>query len=164
MSEARIAAASRPAEIERVRALFLDYARSLGFSLCFQGFDAELATLPGAYAPPAGGLWLAWSGAEAVGCVGLRPLEAGDSEMKRLYVAPAARGRGLGRRLAEQAIARARELGYRRLLLDTLETMTAAQALYAELGFVEVPPYYDNPLPGASYWGLDLAGGGADGT
>ena len=160
MSEAaealRIAPAAVPAEIETVRALFLDYARSLGFSLCFQGFDAELAGLPGAYAPPAGALLVARDKGEIIGCVGVRPLDGDRSEMKRLYVRPTYRGAGLGRRLAEAAVAAARAAGYGRICLDTLESMPEARSLYAGLGFREIPAYYHNPLPGVIYCELDL--------
>lgn len=144
------------ADIEEVRALFLEYARSLGFSLCFQGFDKELAELPGAYAPPRGVLLLARRGQAAVGCVGLRPLAQGRGEMKRLYVQPECRGLGLGRRLARVIVERARGLGYARVCLDTLEDMGAARAIYAEMGFEEIPAYYDNPLPGVRYCELAL--------
>ena len=151
-----IDAAAIPAEIEAVRVPFLDYARSLGFSLCFQGFDAELAGLPGAYTPPAGALLVARDGGEIVGCVGLRPQMGDRCEMKRLYVRPAFRGTGLGRRLAEAAVAAARAAGYARICLDTLESMPEARSLYAGLGFREIPAYYHNPLPGVIYCELDL--------
>ncbi len=161
MSEApaaglRIAPAADCADIGHARALFLDYANSLGFSLCFQGFDEELATLPGDYAPPAGALLLAWRGADPVGCVGLRPFDADRCEMKRLYLRPDCRGAGDGRRLAAAIIAAARRVGYRSMLLDTLESMRAARALYAGFGFREIPAYYENPLPGVIYAELDL--------
>ena len=139
--------------LEEVRALFLEYARELGFSLCFQGFDAELAELPGAYAPPRGALLLAGE----LGCVALRPLDAGTAEMKRLYVRPAARGQGLGLELAEAAIAEARALGYARMVLDTIAgAMDRAIAMYRALGFREIAPYYHNPIPGALYLELRL--------
>ena len=139
--------------LEEVRALFLEYARELGFSLCFQGFDEELAALPGAYAPPRGALLLA----PELGCVALRPLDAGTAEMKRLYLRPAARGQGLGLELAEAAIAEARALGYARMVLDTIaQTMDRAIAMYRALGFREIAPYYHNPIPGALYLELRL--------
>jgi ribosomal protein S18 acetylase RimI-like enzyme len=139
-------------DVAAASALFREYAASLGFSLCFQGFDEELATLPGKYAPPAGALLLAG----CAGVVGVRPLGDGIAEMKRLYVAPAARGRGLGRALALAAIDAARGAGHRAIRLDTFESMAEAIQLYRTLGFREIPPYYDNPLDGARYFELSL--------
>lgn len=150
----RIRPAETPEDLEQVKALFLEYAGSLGFSLCFQGFDAELAALPGKYAPPGGGLLLATVGGEIAGVVGLRPLEDGVCEMKRLYVRPAFRRSGAGRVLAEEIVALARRQGYRAMRLDTLRTMEAAGALYRSLGFVEIAPYYENPIEGAVYYEL----------
>ena len=148
--------ALRPEEVEEARALFLEYAASLGFDLCFQGFDRELASLPGDYALPGGGLWLAREGEEAIGCVALRRFAPGIGEMKRMYVRPGHRGKGIGRGLAEVVLAEARALGYRKLRLDTIATMTVAIALYRTLGFVETAPYRANPVPGASYFELVL--------
>jgi ribosomal protein S18 acetylase RimI-like enzyme len=156
VAEPAIVDARDATDVARVRTLFLEYADSLDFSLCFQDFDRELAELPGAYAPPGGCLLLAVAG-EAVGCVGLRPLGDGVCEMKRLYVRPALRGTGLGRRLAMTVVARARALGYGRMVLDTVPSMRAAIALYRSLGFVETPPYAANPVPGALCLALPLA-------
>ena len=150
-----------PAEIPVVRALFDEYAASLDVDLAFQDFARELAGLPGDYAAPHGCLLVADDGDAIVGCVALRALAGGEEaqgEIKRLYLRPVARGRGLGRELALTVITRARTLGYRRLKLDTLASMRSARALYSSLGFRECPPYYRNPLPGTSYMALDLAG------
>ncbi len=144
-------------DLALVRALFLEYADWLDFDLCFQGFEAELATLPGAYAPPAGGLWLARVGGALAGVVGLRPQEGGTCELKRLWIRPAFRGHHLGRRLTETAIAAARAAGYGAMRLDTIGSLMAqARTLYDDLGFREIPPYYHNPHPEVSYLELDL--------
>ena len=151
--------AATAAEIARARALFEEYAASIGVDLCFQNFDHELATLPGAYAPPRGTLLVAASGERLMGCVALRPLRSGDcaiGEVKRLYVRSDARGSGLGRALALRVIADARAIGYRELKLDTLPTMAAARALYASLGFRECEAYYHNPVDGTVYMRLVL--------
>jgi putative acetyltransferase len=139
-----------------VRILFQEYAQGLGFDLCFQNFDQELADLPGRYATPEGGIWLAWMQGMPAGCVALRPLADGNCEMKRLYVRPAYAGQGLGRALAEAAVAGARERGYAAIRLDTLTSMTAANALYKKLGFHPITPYCENPLAGALYYELTL--------
>jgi ribosomal protein S18 acetylase RimI-like enzyme len=156
----RLATPSTPEELEAVRELFLEYARGLGVDLCFQQFDHELANLPGDYAAPQGALLLATVDGEVAGCSALRPLEAADypnaSEMKRLYVRKAFRGFGLGRQLAEAALDAARQGGYACVLLDTLDEMEAARALYVDLGFEEIPPYYHNPIPGAHYLKAEL--------
>lgn len=143
--------ADGPADVATARILFEEYQQSLGFSLCFQNFDAELAGLPGAYAPPAGRLLLAFAGAEPAGCVALRKIGEEICEMKRLWVRPAFRGTGLGRRLAETLLAEARAIGYRRIRLDTLPSMTAAQSLYLSLGFADIPPYNDHPIEGTRF-------------
>jgi len=149
--------ASDGPRLEQVRSLFLDYAASLGFSLCFQGFDEELRALPGMYAPPRGRLLLAVEDGNPAGCVGLHEWDGDAAEMKRLYVAPAYRGRGLGRVLTEAALTEARAIGYRRIRLDTIPSlMQPAIALYRELGFREIPPYRENPIPGALYFELPL--------
>ena len=153
-----IAPAEGAAQMATLRGLFLEYQEWLGIDLCFQGFEEELASLPGQYAPPAGGLWLARVEGAVGGCVALRPLEAGRCEMKRLWVRPAFRGHGLGRRLAETCLTAARAAGYRTICLDTLGNMAAAHALYADLGFREIPAYYDNPLEDVRYLSLDLTG------
>ena len=146
----------RPAsasDIQAVAALFRAYADSLGVDLSYQGFEAELATLPGAYAPPAGALLIAISAAgEPAGCVGVRPLaEPGACEMKRLHIAPAVRRGGIGRSLALAALEAAARAGYRAMRLDTLPTMLAAQNLYRRLGFEITPPYYESPIAGTIF-------------
>jgi len=144
-------------QIKVARVLFREYEQFLKVDLCFQNFVAELADLPGKYAPPEGALFLAMNGSEAGGCVALRKIEPGICEMKRLYVRPEQRGNGLGRRLADRIIEEGARLGYRRMRLDTLERLTEAVRLYLSLGFAQIPAYYDNPLPGVLYWELDLA-------
>ena len=144
-------------DLEAIQSLVVEYAESLGFSLCFQGFDEELASLPGRYAPPSGRLLLARNDGTPVGCVGLRGLdEAGVCEMKRLYVKLGMRGTGLGWQLACAVLGAAREIGYRRMRLDTLASMKAADAVYRKLGFVPIPAYYHNPHPEVRYFELDL--------
>ena len=154
----RMTQASSPAQIAQVRELFLEYAKSLGFSLCFQSFDQELAGLPGDYSPPDGRLLIAEYEAELAGCVALHKLEPGICEMKRLYLRPAFRGKGLGRRLAETILNEARSIGYQRLRLDTVErVMRDAVGLYRALGFREIAPYRANPMEGTLYMELVLS-------
>lgn len=175
--------AQGPADIGSARRLFDEYAASLGVDLGFQGFAAELAGLPGDYAPPRGRLLLARRGSADIGCVALRPLHGGGelqgdggelqgdggelqgdgggprrgvAEVKRLYLRPVARGSGLGRALMEAVLGEARAIGYRELRLDTLATMREARALYASLGFRECEPYCESPLRGTSWMSLAL--------
>lgn len=143
-------------DIEIVREIFREYEAAIGVSLCFQSFEKELAELPGAYAPPKGRLYLLRIDGEVEGCIALRPCGEQDCEMKRLYVRPARRKGGVGRLLAERVIADARSIGYRRMLLDTLDSMQSAQRLYESLGFVDAEPYTHNPHSGVRYMQLDL--------
>ncbi|MBK6295505.1 MAG: GNAT family N-acetyltransferase [Rhodoferax sp.] len=147
-------------ELDATRRIFEEYAQSLTVDLCFQDFHNELRNLPGEYAAPGGTLLLAKVDGAVAGCCALRPLDAADyanaCEIKRLYVRPAFRGLGLGRDLAERILDTARQAGYRSVLLDTLDEMETARALYQDLGFKEVPPYYHNPIAGAHYLKADL--------
>lgn len=153
----KIFQAETSAHIAQIRELFLEYAESLGFSLCFQAFDMELADLPGKYAPPDGRLLLAEYNSQLAGCVALRKLDNGICEMKRLYLRPPFRGKGLGRPLAESIVSEAREIGYTRMRLDTVEpVMKDAVAMYRRLGFYEITPYCENPIAGAIYMELQL--------
>ena len=142
------------------RQIFKEYAQQLGVDLCFQNFDDELESLPGDYVEPQGALLLAMVGGELAGCCALRPLDSVDypnaCEMKRLYVRPGHRRLGLGRQLAEAILDAARVAGYHHVLLDTLSEMESARALYEDLGFEEIPPYYHNPIAGAHYLKADL--------
>jgi len=151
----RVIPAASPAEIALARELFKEYQASLGIDLCFQGFDEELAELPGDYAPPTGQLLLAYDGDTLVACVALRRIDPRTCEMKRLYVRPQGRGKGTGRKLAEIVIEAARELGYKSMRLDTLPSMREAIALYRKLGFQPIEPYRLNPVEGALF--LELA-------
>jgi putative acetyltransferase len=149
-----------PERLAATRQIFLEYAEQLGIDLCFQNFEAELAGLPGEYQVPSGTLLLAMVDGEIAGCCALRRLDAVDypnaSEMKRLFVRKAFRRLGLGRHLAEAVLDAARMAGYHSVLLDTLDDMESARALYVELGFESIPPYYHNPIPGAHYLKVDL--------
>jgi len=149
-----------PEQLAAIRQIFIEYAEQLGIDLCFQNFEAELADLPGEYSVPTGSLLLALVDEEIAGCCGLRALDSVDypnaAEMKRLYVRKAFRRFGLGRQLAETVLDAARVAGYHSVLLDTLDDMESARALYAELGFAAIPPYYHNPIPGAHYLKVDL--------
>ncbi len=151
----QILPAATPADIAQARALFLEYAAESKLDLCFQGFEEELATLPGKYAPPGGRLLLASEGDITAGCGALRELSEGVCEMKRLFVRPAFRKQGVGRMLAERLIEEARRNGYGSMRLDTLASMRAARALYELLGFRRIPAYYANPLAEVVY--LELA-------
>jgi len=142
--------------VEQIRKLFLEYAGSLDFKLCFQDFDKELKSLPGEYARPNGRLYLAFERSKPVGCVGLRGLEEGVCEMKRLYVKPNNRREGIGRALAELVIRDAGDIGYSKMRLDTVAAMIPAITLYRSLGFKEIPPYRHNPIASAIYLERDL--------
>ena len=143
-------------DFHEIADLFREYQQAIGADLCFQGFEQELATLPGKYAPPRGALFLALIDDKPVGCVALRPHDEFTAEMKRLYVRPSARKTGLGRTLAELALQEARALGYKHMVLDTLGSMREAVALYRSLGFVETTPYTENPLPEPMFFRLLL--------
>lgn len=158
-TEPTIRPAEGPDDIDRVRQLLQEYRAMIAAALPFQPFDRELEELPGNFAPPSGRLILATIGGEPIGCIALRPWQGEVAEMKRLFVRPTGRGHGLGRRLAERIIAEARGAGYRRILLDTLPEMADAQRLYIALGFEEVAPYMERPIPGARFFALDLDAG-----
>jgi ribosomal protein S18 acetylase RimI-like enzyme len=152
----QIAQARSADDLECVRTLFREYAQGVAAPCCFADFERELAGLPGEYAPPAGGLFLARDGAGAAGCVALRALDSRSAEMKRLYVRAQHRGAGLGRALAAAALATAREARYARMVLDTLPKMTEAIMLYRSLGFRPTGPYSPAPTPGAIFFELEL--------
>ncbi len=153
----KIFPARTDADLETIRLLFREYEQFLRVDLCFQEFEKELAGLPGKYAPPEGALLLALAAGNAAGCVALRKQADKVCEMKRLYVRPPYHGRGIGRQLALAVISRARDAGYTKMVLDTLDTLQPAMRLYTQLGFKKRSPYYYNPLPGAVFWQLDLS-------
>ena len=142
--------------LNEIRTIFREYEQFLNVDLCFQGFEAELANLPGKYAPPSGQLYLAVEKQHVAGCVAVRALEGNICEMKRLFVRPSYRGQGLGRQLANKIIEEAQKLGYNMMRLDTLESLTSAMALYQSLGFKQTGAYYHNPLQHVIYWELLL--------
>ncbi len=158
--EISLVEAETPAQLDAAREIMREYAAGLGVDLCFQNFEAELAELPGEYAPPAGALLLAFVDGQLAGCGAMRPLAdvdyANACEMKRLYVRRAFRGFGIGRLLAQALLDRARGAGYANMLLDTLDDMESARGLYETLGFEEIPPYYFTPIAGAHYLRADL--------
>ena len=160
LPQIRLETPATPQALDTLREVFREYASGLGVDLCFQQFDQELAALPGDYAAPNGALFLATVDGRAAGCCALRPIDNTDypnaAEMKRLYVRDAFRGLGLGRQLVEATLDAARQAGYACVLLDTLDDMEAARALYEDLGFADIPPYYHNPIPGAHYLKADL--------
>lgn len=154
---ALIQPARLPDDLPVIRQLFGEYIDSLGLDLSFQGVEAELSGLPGKYAAPKGAILLAWHAGQAVGCVALRPLAAeGECEMKRLYLRPEARGQALGLRLSRAIVGAARDIGYRRMRLDTLQRLESALAIYRGLGFRETEAYYHNPIDGVVYMALEL--------
>ncbi|UCH48119.1 MAG: GNAT family N-acetyltransferase, partial [Betaproteobacteria bacterium] len=158
VSQVEVKQATSAEDFAVAKTLIEHYAAELNVDLCFQDFAEEIADLSGMYGPPGGCLLLASAGGEVVGCVAVRKLDAGSCEMKRLYVQPQHRAAGVGRRLAEIAIATAAELGYTQMMLDTLPDMNEAQAIYASLGFEEIAGYYPNPLPGVRYLVCRLGG------
>lgn len=160
MSNIQLVTPTSAEDLAATSGIFREYAISLGFDLCFQDFEGEISNLPGDYDSPRGALLLAKIDGAIAGCCALRPLDSSDyvnaAEMKRLYVRPAFRGLGLGRQLAEAVLDAALMAGYDSVLLDTLDDMEIARAMYEELGFKEIPPYYHNPLAGAHYLKVDL--------
>ncbi|HWI20874.1 MAG TPA: GNAT family N-acetyltransferase [Vicinamibacterales bacterium] len=145
---------SQPADIPGVRSMLTEYVAWIGLDLAFQEIDAELAGLPGEYAPPRGVLLVAEEGGQLVGMIGLRPLDAATAEMKRLFVRPEARGRGLAKQLIAELLREAKAIGYDEIRLDTLPMMGDAQSLYVSLGFRDIPAYYDTPIAGTRFMAL----------
>lgn len=139
-------------DMPTVRQLFRDYQKWLDIDLCFQGFEEELAMLPGAYAPPSGVILIARERGEILGCVGIRPRTGNEAELKRLYVRPTYQGRAIGKQLFHAAMSEARSIGYESIVLDTLPFMGAAKALYRAYGFEKIPAYYHNPEEGVEYY------------
>jgi len=146
-------------DLEHIRVLFKEYADSLGFDLDFQDFQEELDGLPGEYSPAEGCLLLAKDGRQIIGCVALRKIDRKTCEMKRLYVRPDFRGKGIGRALSQKIINEARRIGYKKMRLDTIPTMKQANALYHSFGFKKIKPYRYNPIKGALFMELNLRGG-----
>lgn len=152
----KIIEAKTTEQFKEVRKLFLEYKTWLGFDLSFQSFKHEVSTLPGKYSPPTGAIFMAMLNKNIAGCIALRPLEHSICEMKRFFVRPQFRGKGIGRHLAEISIKKAKDIGYTKMCLDTHNSFKAAIAIYQSLGFKETAAYYDNPMPDISYWELDL--------
>lgn len=152
----QIIEANSPQHFSLASDLFKEYQKFLNADLCFQGFEEELASLPGKYAKPIGSILLAKDGNDFVGCVAVRAIKGKTCEMKRLYVKPSAQGKSIGRLLAESIIRKARQLGYNKMQLDTLKRLESAISLYSKLGFKEIKPYYANPLDDVVYWELEL--------
>jgi putative acetyltransferase len=155
-SKLKIVPVSSPDHLQIVKELFLEYARSLDFNLCFQNFENEYAGLPGEYAPPGGLLLLGFADTTPIGCVALRRIDPSASEMKRMYIRTEFRGCGYGRKLAEEVIRQAKEIGYATMCLDTVPSMEEAITLYRSLGFREISPYRVNPVAGAIFMELNL--------
>ena len=144
------------ADLVKVAELFREYQQLIGVDLCFQGFEEELASLPGKYAPPAGAIFTAIDRGELIGCVAIRPIDQQQAELKRLYVKPAWHGQGVGKQLFESAMSRAQSSGYDSIVLDTLESMRSARGLYQAYGFREIEGYYHNPDPTAKFYRYDF--------
>lgn len=144
------------ADLAQIAEMFREYQQLIGVDLCFQGFEEELANMPGKYAPPTGAIFIAVDEADLIGCVAIRPLSQQQAELKRLYVKPAWHGQGIGKQLFESAMTRAQSIGYDSIVLDTLESMQSARRLYQTYGFREIDCYYHNPDPSAKYYQYDF--------